>query len=138
MIFRQRLGKEKQLLLIPIMVKGIMYGCETILWPEATVAPSAACSFALQIKSASESNPEKRQRRKKHRVMRRFFRVQRDEDYGQIQYLTAKCNRLAQEKGKTEQYHSIVSKQSTDQVEEVNDQSITIILMSSTQGLGAK
>ncbi|XP_047007587.1 uncharacterized protein LOC108258618 isoform X2 [Ictalurus punctatus] len=30
--------------------------------------------------------------------MRRFFRVQRDEDYGQIQYLTAKCNRLAQEK----------------------------------------
>lgn len=33
-------------------------------------------------------------------VMRRFFRVDRDEDYGQIQYLTAKCIRLSQEKGK--------------------------------------
>ncbi|XP_043087282.1 tropomyosin-1 isoform X2 [Puntigrus tetrazona] len=30
--------------------------------------------------------------------MRRFFRVDRDEDYGQIQYLTAKCIRLSQEK----------------------------------------
>ncbi|XP_051514446.1 hyaluronan mediated motility receptor [Myxocyprinus asiaticus] len=30
--------------------------------------------------------------------MRRFFRVHRDEDYGQIQYLTAKCIRLTQEK----------------------------------------
>ncbi|XP_057196272.1 early endosome antigen 1 isoform X1 [Triplophysa rosa] len=30
--------------------------------------------------------------------MRRFFRVHRDEDYGQIQYLTAKCIRLSQEK----------------------------------------
>ncbi|XP_061691095.1 trichohyalin [Syngnathoides biaculeatus] len=30
--------------------------------------------------------------------MRRFFRVQRDEDYGQIQYLTAKCTRLARDK----------------------------------------
>ncbi|XP_053095292.1 protein phosphatase 1 regulatory subunit 21 isoform X3 [Pangasianodon hypophthalmus] len=34
--------------------------------------------------------------------MRRFFRVQRDEDYSQIQYLTAKCNRLAQEKAALE------------------------------------
>ncbi|KAK7137484.1 hypothetical protein R3I94_013208 [Phoxinus phoxinus] len=31
-------------------------------------------------------------------VMRRFFRVDRDEDYGQIQYLTTKCIRLSQEK----------------------------------------
>ncbi|XP_016373791.1 tropomyosin-1 isoform X2 [Sinocyclocheilus rhinocerous] len=30
--------------------------------------------------------------------MRRFFRVDRDEYYGQIQYLTAKCIRLSQEK----------------------------------------
>ncbi|XP_052010591.1 hyaluronan mediated motility receptor [Xyrauchen texanus] len=30
--------------------------------------------------------------------MRRFFRVHRDEDYGQIQYLTVKCLRLTQEK----------------------------------------
>uniref|UniRef100_UPI003AAAB86F uncharacterized protein isoform X2 n=1 Tax=Centroberyx gerrardi TaxID=166262 RepID=UPI003AAAB86F len=30
--------------------------------------------------------------------MRRFFRAHRDEDYSQIQYLTAKCNRLAHEK----------------------------------------
>ncbi|XP_019737223.1 cerebellar degeneration-related protein 2-like isoform X3 [Hippocampus comes] len=30
--------------------------------------------------------------------MRRFFRGQRDEDYGQIQYLTAKCTRLARDK----------------------------------------
>ncbi|XP_077053721.1 uncharacterized protein LOC143706055 [Siphateles boraxobius] len=30
--------------------------------------------------------------------MRRFFRFDRDEDYGQIQYLTAKCIRLSQEK----------------------------------------
>ncbi|XP_077387826.1 uncharacterized protein LOC144025534 [Festucalex cinctus] len=30
--------------------------------------------------------------------MRRFFRAQRDEDYGQIQYLTAKCTRLARDK----------------------------------------
>ncbi|KAL2077694.1 hypothetical protein ACEWY4_027198 [Coilia grayii] len=29
--------------------------------------------------------------------MRRFFRVHRNEDYSQIQYLTAKCNRLSQE-----------------------------------------
>ncbi|XP_060748935.1 protein FAM184A [Tachysurus vachellii] len=34
--------------------------------------------------------------------MRRFFRVQRDEDYSQIQYLTAKCSRLAQEKAAME------------------------------------
>ncbi|KAF7698340.1 protein FAM184A [Silurus meridionalis] len=34
--------------------------------------------------------------------MRRFFRVQRDEDCSQIQYLTAKCNRLAQEKAALE------------------------------------
>ncbi|KAG7335239.1 hypothetical protein KOW79_001835 [Hemibagrus wyckioides] len=34
--------------------------------------------------------------------MRRFFRVQRDEDYSQIQYLTAKCSRLAQEKAALE------------------------------------
>lgn len=32
--------------------------------------------------------------------MRRFFRAHRDEDYGQIQYLTAKCTRLAHDKGK--------------------------------------
>lgn len=31
--------------------------------------------------------------------MRRFFRVHRNEDYSQIQYLTAKCNRLSQENG---------------------------------------
>ncbi|KAM9849633.1 uncharacterized protein ACBR49_006914 [Aulostomus maculatus] len=31
--------------------------------------------------------------------MRRFFRAQRDEDYSQIQYLTAKCTRLAHDKG---------------------------------------
>ncbi|XP_075961437.1 uncharacterized protein LOC142964799 isoform X3 [Anarhichas minor] len=30
--------------------------------------------------------------------MRRFFRPHRDEDYSQIQYLTAKCNRLAHDK----------------------------------------
>ncbi|XP_019959342.2 hyaluronan-mediated motility receptor-like isoform X1 [Paralichthys olivaceus] len=30
--------------------------------------------------------------------MRRFFRTQRDEDFGQIQYLTAKCTRLAHDK----------------------------------------
>ncbi|XP_068571436.1 hyaluronan mediated motility receptor-like isoform X2 [Cebidichthys violaceus] len=30
--------------------------------------------------------------------MRRFFRAHRDEDYSQIQYLTAKCNRLAHDK----------------------------------------
>nr|XP_043895716.1 uncharacterized protein LOC122778163 isoform X2 [Solea senegalensis] len=30
--------------------------------------------------------------------MRRFFRSQRDEDYSQIQYLTAKCTRLAHDK----------------------------------------
>ncbi|KAF3694212.1 hypothetical protein EXN66_Car009888 [Channa argus] len=30
--------------------------------------------------------------------MRRFFRAQRDEDYSQIQYLTAKCTRLAHDK----------------------------------------
>ncbi|XP_077589580.1 uncharacterized protein LOC144207816 isoform X2 [Stigmatopora nigra] len=30
--------------------------------------------------------------------MRRFFRVQRDEDYSQIQYLTAKCVRLTRDK----------------------------------------
>nr|XP_057912391.1 myosin-16 isoform X2 [Doryrhamphus excisus] len=30
--------------------------------------------------------------------MRRFFRAQRDEDYSQIQYLTAKCTRLARDK----------------------------------------
>ncbi|XP_041800607.1 rootletin isoform X2 [Chelmon rostratus] len=30
--------------------------------------------------------------------MRRFFRAHRDEDYGQIQYLTAKCTRLAHDK----------------------------------------
>ncbi|XP_077434167.1 uncharacterized protein LOC144059139 isoform X2 [Vanacampus margaritifer] len=30
--------------------------------------------------------------------MRRFFRAQKDEDYGQIQYLTAKCTRLARDK----------------------------------------
>ncbi|XP_077466039.1 uncharacterized protein LOC144082638 [Stigmatopora argus] len=30
--------------------------------------------------------------------MRRFFRVQRDEDYSQIQYLTAKCMRLTRDK----------------------------------------
>ncbi|XP_029917194.1 protein Hook homolog 3 isoform X2 [Myripristis murdjan] len=30
--------------------------------------------------------------------MRRFFRAHRDEDYSQIQYLTAKCSRLAYEK----------------------------------------
>ncbi|XP_032383150.1 uncharacterized protein LOC116696361 isoform X3 [Etheostoma spectabile] len=30
--------------------------------------------------------------------MRRFFRAQRDEDYSQIQYLTAKCTRLAYDK----------------------------------------
>lgn len=33
--------------------------------------------------------------------MRRFFRAQRDEDYSQIQYLTAKCTRLAHDKGKS-------------------------------------
>lgn len=32
--------------------------------------------------------------------MRRFFKAQRDEDYSQIQYLTAKCTRLAHEKGR--------------------------------------
>ncbi|KAM9740722.1 uncharacterized protein ACNS7B_012046 isoform 2-T2 [Menidia menidia] len=31
--------------------------------------------------------------------MRRFFRAQRDEDFSQIQYLTAKCTRLAHDKG---------------------------------------
>lgn len=30
--------------------------------------------------------------------MRRFFRAHRDEDYSQIQYLTAKCTRLAHDK----------------------------------------
>ncbi|XP_027864955.1 shootin-1 isoform X2 [Xiphophorus couchianus] len=30
--------------------------------------------------------------------MKRFFRAQRDEDYSQIQYLTAKCTRLAHDK----------------------------------------
>ncbi|XP_035505513.1 myosin-2 heavy chain, non muscle isoform X9 [Scophthalmus maximus] len=30
--------------------------------------------------------------------MRRFFRAQRDEDFSQIQYLTAKCTRLAHDK----------------------------------------
>ncbi|KAM6923417.1 uncharacterized protein FYW49_005846 [Xenentodon cancila] len=30
--------------------------------------------------------------------MRRFFKAQRDEDYSQIQYLTAKCTRLAHDK----------------------------------------
>ncbi|XP_041653431.1 lamin-A isoform X2 [Cheilinus undulatus] len=30
--------------------------------------------------------------------MRRFFKAHRDEDYSQIQYLTAKCNRLAHDK----------------------------------------
>ncbi|XP_060758490.1 GRIP and coiled-coil domain-containing protein 2 [Neoarius graeffei] len=34
--------------------------------------------------------------------MRRFFQVQRDEDYSQIQYLTVKCNRLAREKAMLE------------------------------------
>lgn len=33
--------------------------------------------------------------------MRRFFKAQRDEDYSQIQYLTAKCTRLAHDKGKS-------------------------------------
>merc|ERR1739838_232356 len=31
-------------------------------------------------------------------VMKKFFRANRDEDYSQIQYLTAKCTRLAHEK----------------------------------------
>ncbi|XP_041845503.1 zinc finger protein 853 [Melanotaenia boesemani] len=31
--------------------------------------------------------------------MRRFFRAHRDEDYSQIQYLTAKCTRLTHDKG---------------------------------------
>ncbi|XP_007572603.1 cingulin isoform X3 [Poecilia formosa] len=31
-------------------------------------------------------------------AMKRFFRAQRDEDYSQIQYLTAKCTRLAHDK----------------------------------------
>ncbi|XP_073778509.1 uncharacterized protein isoform X1 [Danio rerio] len=35
--------------------------------------------------------------------MRRFFRVDRDEDFGQIQYLTAKCIRLSQEKAVLQQ-----------------------------------
>ena len=34
-----------------------------------------------------------------HMSMRRFFRAQRDEDFSQIQYLTAKCTRLAHDKG---------------------------------------
>ncbi|XP_012734652.2 lamin-A isoform X1 [Fundulus heteroclitus] len=34
--------------------------------------------------------------------MRRFFRAQRDEDYSQIQYLTAKCTRLAHDKAELE------------------------------------
>ncbi|CAK6965351.1 thyroid receptor-interacting protein 11 isoform X2 [Scomber scombrus] len=34
--------------------------------------------------------------------MRRFFQVHREEDYSQIQYLTAKCNRLAHDKAMLE------------------------------------
>ncbi|XP_060903672.1 liprin-alpha-1 isoform X2 [Labrus mixtus] len=33
-----------------------------------------------------------------HTSMRRFFQAHRDEDHGQIQYLTAKCTRLAHDK----------------------------------------
>lgn len=35
-------------------------------------------------------------------IMRRFFRAHRDEDFSQIQYLTAKCTRLAHDKGKSQ------------------------------------
>ncbi|KAG5845465.1 hypothetical protein ANANG_G00139410 [Anguilla anguilla] len=37
-------------------------------------------------------------RGKRSRGMKRFFGTHRDEDYGQVRYLTAKCSRLAQEK----------------------------------------